>query len=153
MSRMNRVPPYCCQPNPRVYEDYYMHQAGHGLPVFMGARRQRGHGLGSILSGLLRTVTPLLKRGAKALGKRALKTGMQIAGDVIQGKNVKKAAKRRLKQMGADLVTKALQQVAPPGQPAKKRRISKPIKKKAHKKRVSSRRRNRANTSRADIFG
>ena len=35
---------------------------------------------------------PLIRRGAIALGKRALTTGAQIAGDVVAGKNVKKAA-------------------------------------------------------------
>ena len=38
---------------------------------------------------------PLIRRGAVALGKRVLTTGAQIAGDVVAGKNVKKAAKRR----------------------------------------------------------
>ena len=47
-------------------------------------------GFGSLFSGLLRTVAPLIKRGAVALGKRALTTGAQIAGDVVAGKNVKR---------------------------------------------------------------
>ena len=77
------------------YDDYYARQVGGALPYFTGARVQRGHGFGSLFSGLLRTVAPLIRRGAVALGKRALTTGAQIAGDVVAGKNVKKAAKRR----------------------------------------------------------
>ena len=75
------------------YDDYYARQVGGALPYFTGACVQRGHGFGSLFSGLLRTVAPLIRRGAFALGKRALTTGAQIAGDVVAGKNVKKAAK------------------------------------------------------------
>ena len=77
------------------YDDYYARQVGGALPYFTGARVQRGHGFGRLFSGLLRTVASLIKRGAVALGKRAPATGAQIAGDVVAGKNVKKAAKRR----------------------------------------------------------
>ena len=77
------------------YDDYYARQVGGALPYFTGARVQRGPGFGSLFSGLLRSVAPLIRRGAVALGKRALSTGVQIAGDVVAGKNVKKAAKRR----------------------------------------------------------
>jgi hypothetical protein len=40
---------------------------------------------------------PLLKKGAKTLGREALKTGLNIAGDVVQGRNIKQAAEARLK--------------------------------------------------------
>ena len=39
---------------------------------------------------------PLIKRGAVALGKGALKTGVRIASDVLSGQNIKTAAKRRV---------------------------------------------------------
>ena len=86
------------------YDDYYARQVGGALPYFTGARVQRGHGFGSLFSGLLRTVAPLIKRGAVALGKRAVATGAQIAGDVVAGKNVKKAAKRRATAAGINLM-------------------------------------------------
>ena len=57
------------------YDDYYAQQVGGALPYFAGARVQRGHGFGSLFGGLLRSVAPLIKRGALALGNRALKTG------------------------------------------------------------------------------
>ena len=78
------------------YNDYYARQAGGSLPYFAGAQYQRGHGLGSLFGGLLRSAMPLLKRGAMALGKGALKTGVRIAGDVLSGQNIKTAAKRRV---------------------------------------------------------
>ena len=79
------------------YDDYYAQQVGGALPYFAGARVQRGHGFGSLFGGLLRSVAPLIKRGALALGNRALKTGAQIAGDILSGENIRTAAKRRTK--------------------------------------------------------
>ena len=78
------------------YNDYYVRQAGGALPYFAGAQYQRGHGLGSLFGSLLRSAMPLIKRGAVALGKGALKTGVRIAGDVLSGQNIKTAAKRRV---------------------------------------------------------
>ena len=78
------------------YNDYYARQAGGALPYFAGAQYQRGHGLGSLFGSLLRSAMPLIKRGAVALGKGALKTGDRIAGDVLSGQNIKTAAKRRV---------------------------------------------------------
>ena len=58
----------------KAYQDYYLHQAGKGYPVYAGSRYQRGHGLGSIFGGLIKAAMPLLKKGAKTLGREALKT-------------------------------------------------------------------------------
>jgi hypothetical protein len=62
---------------------------GKGYPVFAGRRYQRGHGLGSIFGGLFKAAIPLLKKGAKTLGREALKTGLNIVGDV--GRTIKQA--------------------------------------------------------------
>lgn len=51
--------------------------------VFRGASYQRGHGIGSFLGGMLRTVAPLFKSGAKAIGNEALRAGANILGDVV----------------------------------------------------------------------
>ena len=69
----------------RNYKDYYVGQVGDALPVFAGGRVQRGHGLGSLFGGLIRNAAPLIKRGAIALGKRALTTGLNVAGDALSG--------------------------------------------------------------------
>ena len=91
------------------YNDYYARQAGGALPYFAGAQYKRGHGLGSLFGSLLRSAMPLIKRGAVALGKGALKTGVRIAGDVLSGQNIKTAAKRRV----TDAVMSSIR--APPG--------------------------------------
>jgi hypothetical protein len=52
------------------YVSCYLNQAGSGIgPVFVGAPYQRGHGIGSCLSGMFRSVFLMLKSGAKTLGK------------------------------------------------------------------------------------
>jgi len=43
----------------------------YSVPPFV----QRGHGIGSSLRGLWRTVRPVLWSGAKSLGREALRTG------------------------------------------------------------------------------
>jgi hypothetical protein len=57
---------------------------------------------------------PLLKKGTKTLEREALKTGLNIAGDVVQGRNIKQAAKSGLKSTGENLFQKAMDTVGPP---------------------------------------
>ena len=74
---------------------YYIHQAGGGgggsvggvgpiysVPPFV----QGGHGLGSLLGGLFRSIKPLflsgLRTAGKALGRKALRTGGKILTDI-----------------------------------------------------------------------
>lgn len=89
---------YCCDASRLTYENYYKNQVGTGMPIFIGSRNQRGHGLGSVLSGLFRSAAPILKKGLSTLGKSALKTGISIAGDVLEGKNAKESARLRASQ-------------------------------------------------------
>ena len=125
------------------YDDYYAQQVGGALPYFAGARVQRGHGFGSLFGGLLRSVAPLIKRGALALGNRALKTGAQIAGDILSGENIRTAAKRRTKTAGRDLLQSLL--ASPPGKRVKraapKKRIkprrAEPVKRAAKRRRIA----------------
>ena len=91
-----RTGKYCCDDDRKVYEDYYLNQCGHGMPVFYGARMQRGHGLGSIFSGLFRSIFPMLKRVAPVIGKKALQTGIDIVSDVAAGQSLKESAKSRV---------------------------------------------------------
>ena len=87
---------YCCDANRELYEDYYLNQSGSGLPVFVGSRGQRGHGLGSMLSGLFRSAMPLIKRGLASFGRHALKTGLEIANDVADGNSFGSSVKTRV---------------------------------------------------------
>ena len=120
------------------YDDYYAQQVGGALPYFAGARVQRGHGFGSLFGGHLRSVAPLIKRGALALGNRALKTGAQIAGDILSGENIRTAAKRRTKTAGRDLLQSLL--ATPPGKRVKRAapsRQRRPVKRAAKRRRIA----------------
>ena len=81
------------------YIRYYLdQQQGHGMPVFRGSTWQQGYGLGGLFRSVARAVMPMVKSGAKALGKIALNAGANLLGDVASGKNLKEAAKARWKR-------------------------------------------------------
>ena len=133
------------QPDVNTYHGYYTNQAGRGYPVYAGRRYQRGHGLGSILGGLFKSAVPLLKKGAKALGKEALRTGLNVAADTLEGGNVGESLKRQTKAAGRRVVNRATQRfTGPPGNRA--------IKREARQKRPS-RRKTVKQIRRRDIFG
>lgn len=89
--------PYCCDASRDLYEEYYSRQNGGEIPVFAGRRFQRGHGLGSILGGFFRRlVLPFFKTHGKGMLTSALKTGMEVADDVLEGQSLKDSAKRRV---------------------------------------------------------
>ena len=61
-----------------------------------------------LIKSLARIAIPLFKRGAKAVGKRALKAATKVGQDVLEGKNVLKSLKSR----GSDAVKDFAQQGA-----------------------------------------
>jgi len=65
---------YCCDnDNKQLYRDYYTNQRGSGMPVFVGLRYQRGHGIGQTLGGLFKCfVVPLVAPYAKNISKKIL---------------------------------------------------------------------------------
>lgn len=80
-----------------------MDQAGGGSDgnIFRGTRIQRGYGIGGLFRGLFKSVkpllksgvktfTPLLKKGVKSVGKQAFHSGMNLASDLLKGKNCSK---------------------------------------------------------------
>jgi len=110
--------PYDVNESAAFYGDYYKQQNGGDLPVYSGRPVMGGKGLGSLFSGALRIITPLLKRAGVGLGKRALKTGVRLVGDVARGQNVKSSLKRRARQSGQEL----LRDLTGARMPAKKKR-------------------------------
>ena len=83
---------FCCDENRSYYEQYYANQCGNGMNVFQGARGQRGHGLGSMLSGLFRSALPMIKN----FGRNALQTGLNVATDVVEGTNFRDSLRKRV---------------------------------------------------------
>ncbi len=94
------------------YIRYYLEQQqGRGISVFRGSPWQMGHGqmgngLGGLFRSVARSVMPMLKSGAKALGNIALHSGKNLLGDVLAVKNVKEAAKARVWRLPMLLRTK-----------------------------------------------
>jgi len=90
---------FCCDASRDMYEDYYARQSGGEMPVYVGARFQRGHGLGSILSGLFRRVLPFFRNNAKNFATNLLQTGAEVVGDVFDNnKKISESLKERLPQ-------------------------------------------------------
>ena len=79
------------------YKTYYENQAGGLLPYFSGKTVQKGYGIGSIFSKLVKgDIKPMLQQGARTVGKELLNTGASFISDVLSGKNLKEAAKDNL---------------------------------------------------------
>lgn len=67
--------------------------------LFRGRRYQRGNGFGSIFAGLLRRgVAPLVKKGLKYLGSKALETGVKVGTDMQQGRSFKDSVRNRFQE-------------------------------------------------------
>ena len=114
--------------NSKRFEDYYSTQVGKGLSVFAGAPYQRGYGIGNILSGLTRSLVPLLQAGGKSLLKEGAKAGVNVARDLLAGQKLSSSLKRHGKRAGGQLLNQAFHLMSspppsPPGRrPAVKRR-------------------------------
>lgn len=101
--------------NPAVadeqYKNFYGQTGGSMVPIFHGTKYQRGHGLGSIFSGLFKAAVPMLKKGAVQLGKTALKTGVNIAKDALGGESIKSAFSKNVKSAGRDILNKSFNSI------------------------------------------
>ena len=51
-----------------------------------------------MLSGLFTSAMPMIKTGLVSLGKQALRTGMDIAGDMADGQGFSESANRRVRE-------------------------------------------------------
>lgn len=91
---------------------HFNKQAGSG---FVGSPYQRGGGLGSLFRTLFRAIIPMAKSAGRTVGKQALKTGAQVATDILAGENVKQAVKRRGRQATADLFRIGADKIEPKG--------------------------------------
>jgi hypothetical protein len=124
-------------PNQGALDNYYSQQSGGGDFYFKGPSYQRGHGLGGLFGKLFRTaipvfrntVSPILKRGAKAVAREALNTGVGVASDLLDGGSLQDSVERRgqiaaqrLMQKGAAKMNAMLNQPTRRSTPARKRR-------------------------------
>lgn len=90
------------------YEHYYKHQAGSGIGViYKGVANQRGHGIGSFLGGLFRSVLPLVSSGAKVIGREALNAGVGLLSDMVNTKPLDESIRSRFQEATTNLKRKA----------------------------------------------
>ena len=90
-------------PHVKVLTDHYLrYQRDGNIVGYRGTRMQHGYGIGGIFKSLARYAILILKKTAKAVGRRALKAGAQVAQDVADGgecrgisKNTWKAGRQR----------------------------------------------------------
>ena len=151
---------FCCDASKHLYETYYtQQQSGSGIPIFSGSRNQKGHGLGSLLGGLFRKALPMIKKGLATFGKHALKTGLEIANDVVAGDTLKNSAKRRVPEGIKRFATREnfINQSGTGSGPLRKRRrktIRNKSTTKLHRKKKTKKRRNNNNKRKKykDIF-
>ena len=157
-----------------------MVQVGLGtMTVYRGSPYQRGHGIGTFLKGLYRVSMPLLRRGASAVGKELLQSGVHFLEDLDNETPAKIAFQQRLKQAQNNLKRKAIDTVfRGKGYKTKKRKKSiqskriirrrktsakkkksrktvsiRKIKKKSRKTKVRRKRTNNNKNNILDIFG
>lgn len=82
-----------------IYTDYYLQQAGSGFGnVYSGPIYQKGHGIGSFLGGLFRSLYPILKNGSSALGSELLKSGANVISDIVNNQDPQSVIKKRGKE-------------------------------------------------------
>ena len=90
-----------------------------------GNRTLRGHGLGNIFRSLFRILAPVAKKVGKAVGKQALKTGVEVAGDIVSGENIKQSFKNRGKAGAANLINKATRKLQGEGLGSRRQKATK----------------------------
>ncbi len=104
--------------------EYYLHQAGGGQ-YYAGSSYQKGHGIGSWLGGLFRTVLPLLRSGATAVGREAARAGAHVLADVASGDPMGESAKRHAGEAVQNLKRKAAAAMSGSGRrPIKRKRLA-----------------------------
>ena len=90
------------------YEKYYQQQAGSGIAaIYKGAPYQRGHGIGSFVGRLFRSILPLISTGAKVVGKEAMRAGVGLLNYVIEHRPAGDSVRGRFREATNNLKRKA----------------------------------------------
>lgn len=139
------------------YKTYYLNQSrgqyGGALPGYRGVYFQRGYGIGAFLKGLFRSALPIIKSGAQTVGKTALATGINVAKDYADGRDLKTALKSRgleaANTLSSKAVNKARSMISQTGKGIKRRAPSKSVScSRAKKKKTSTVKARKSNKTR-----
>lgn len=94
------------------YNSFFQYGEGgiqffEGLPFQRGygRRRQRGQGLGTVISSLWRFVSPVLRQLGTDMGRETLSTGSRLLGDMSQGAPIKEALREQTKRGARNLLS------------------------------------------------
>ena len=131
--------PYYPDESKRYYKRYYEQQVGGNIDVFQGSTVQRGNGIGKFLKAALKATAPLLKTGAKTIGKELMSTGVGLAKDALAGKDMKQAAEERFKSAGSSALDSLLSGNSSQPRPRKRKRPPPSQKSKKHRRGKKSR--------------
>ena len=99
----------------------YHYRGAGGFPVFSGSRRQRG---GSILGSIAKVAMPILGNIGKAALGQAVGLAKDVAGDLVQGRNIGQSLKQHgLKRLKNTAMTSLSNMTGrPPSGPRRRRR-------------------------------
>ena len=112
--------------------NFYKNQAAKGISGFEGYRWQRGGGIwGSLWS---KVAMPVLKH----IGRESVASGLSIAEDALDGKDIKESAMRNLKRTGRSTIN-YMKNMKGSGK-RRKRRITRKYKKQTLKRRKNKNR-------------
>lgn len=100
--------PFDCKHAEHEYSNFYNQTGAGSIPIFSGAKTQVGYGLGGIFGSLLKAALPVIKKGALSLGKTALKTGINVARDGLEGRNIRHSLGNNFKTAGKDILANSL---------------------------------------------
>ena len=100
--------------NSKEAYNHFRPQSGGGF--FRGNLRQRGRGIGGILSSIARTALPIFK---KHILPQVGKTLLATASDIASGKNIKQSVKKRTKKAGKQILRNLI------NKPPTKKRLTK----------------------------
>ena len=95
------------------YIVYYNQQSGDGgsiglKNVYASSNYQRGSEIGSFIGAIFRKIVPYLSSDAKAVGKEAVRAGLNVLDDIANnGVSFKDSVKTRLRESGKNLKRKA----------------------------------------------
>lgn len=92
----------------KYWEDILISQAGGSMDHFMGNEYQRGGGFGSILKNIIKVIAPVAKKSIKALGKQAVRTGVSVARDALEGEDPLKSLEMHSRRNASHMLDKMM---------------------------------------------
>lgn len=98
------------------------YQKGFGVYRARKGRRQKGHGIGSALMSIGRTIVPKILPIAKRVGKGVMRQGIKNLPALLNAQNKKAAARALARNIGKQALSTVLGEVVGGGKPRRRGR-------------------------------